>query len=151
MADGVTLEIDTRELEAALKALPKKVAKAKLQKALQLGGEVILEAMIANAPERTDEPTPDGDSLPPGVLKADLHTQVSSHEDGGSIKIGPSTITGHVARWVNNGWALTGHKPGKKQIKEIPGKHFIERAFDESAEKAVNAFLTALSASLENK
>lgn len=148
MADEITLNIDTTKLEAALKDLPEKLAKKAMRNALQAGGDVMLEAMIAAAPERTDEPTPESNSLPPGVLKADLHTEIKMSKGSARVKVGPSQITGHVARWINNGWVLTGHNPGKKEIREIPGTHFIERAFDESAQKAIDTAIQALSDAL---
>jgi hypothetical protein len=157
MSDGFELSIDTREVDAALTALPRKLRGAIMVKALQLAGDVMLEAIVANAPERTDEPTPEGDSLEPGILKADLHTEVVvPNSDGlvangrgfssGSprVKVGPSKIAGHVARWQNNGWNLTSHGKKGKVIRAIPGKHFLEAGFDESADKAIDVFVESL-------
>lgn len=47
-----------------------------MQRALQAGGDVMLDAVVDETPERTDEETPDGDSLPPGILKASMTTEV---------------------------------------------------------------------------
>jgi len=106
------------------------------------------------APERTDEATPEGNSLPQGILREDLHTQVIVSASGESrVKIGPTEIAGHVCRWVNNGWMLTSHgksKAGRKQIKQIPGKHFMEAAIDEAAQSAVDAMIQSLADSLNS-
>jgi HK97 gp10 family phage protein len=153
MSDEFSISINTRELEEALKALPEKVAKKYMMKALQTAGNVLLDAMVSLAPERTDEKTPNGDSLPPGILKYDLHTQTILQDDGGKVRVGPSGIAGHVARWQNDGWMLTGHKPGKKRIHEVadqPGKFFMQRAFDESGEAALEAFTNDLADSIES-
>jgi hypothetical protein len=154
MADEIELVVDTRELEAALRAVPDKLRGEAMRKALQAGGNVLLDAVFAHTPERTDEETPGSTALPPGVMKADMHTQIQmgSASQPPRIKVGPSSVTGHVARWQNDGYTLTkGHRESEKrknasrrQIKSIPGKHFIEAAFDESAQTAVDMFLAVL-------
>ena len=64
----------------------------------------------------------------------------------GPEKLGKANKTGRVAYWQNNGWTLTGHGNwrSRKAIRAIPGKHFLEAAFDESAETATNVFLATL-------
>ena len=148
MSDTIELAVDTRELEAALAKLSTKVQTGIMRDALQAAGNVLLDAQVANAPERTDEEMPDSTALAPGMVKADLHTQIQL---GGAdrlprVKVGPSQLTGHVVRWQNDGYNLTTHrsKSGRKVIKAIPGKHFLEAAFDESAETAVDMFLAVL-------
>jgi hypothetical protein len=147
MANDISLHIETAKLEEQLNNLPEKIRSKYVKAALQTAGDIILQEMVAQAPERTDEPTPDSDSLPPGVLKADLHTQLK----GGAILIGPSEIAGPVARWIEKGWTVTGHgksKRGRKKIKAIPGKHFMSGAVDVAGEAAVNAFVESLSNAL---
>ena len=149
--DDISIQVDTKDLEAMLKALPEKIARRYMKNALQAGGDVILDAMVATAPERTDEVTPEGTSLPPGILKYDLSAQVIQGDNGGKVRVGPTTVAGAVARWQNNGWIQTGHKPGKKKgrfVDDQPGKYFIQRAFDETAESALDAFIETLSAQL---
>ncbi len=161
MAEDIDLIIDTKELDARLSALPGKIQKEYVTKALEAAGNVILEAMVAHAPERTDEETPDSNSLPPGILKADLHAQVIIGQSGARVRIGPTEIAGRVARWINDGWIHTGHgksRRGRKrsrnkdtgEVLEIPGTHFIERATDESGQAALDAAVASLSESLEN-
>jgi hypothetical protein len=151
MAD-LQLNFDTSKFEAALRALPEQMSKNYVNSALQAGGDVILASMKELAPERTDEATPDGTSLPQGILREDLHTQVTVSSDGASrVKIGPTDIAGHVCRWQNNGWMLTSHgksKAGRKQIRQVPGKHFIEAAMDEAGQAAVDALVHSLAESL---
>jgi hypothetical protein len=151
MADTIELRVDTRELEAALKALPDKLARLAAGRALQAAGDVMLEAVVAHTPERTDEITPEQTSLPPGILKADMHTEIQFSRAKGwaAVKVGPSKdIGGLVAYRQNNGWVLTAHggkqKYGEKQIRPIAGKHFLEAAFDESIEVATAVFLDTL-------
>ena len=145
--DVMELSVDTRELEAALGNLSTKLQTNIMRTALQAAGDVLLDAQVAHAPERTDEETPGSDALPPGVLKADLHTQIQmGSQQAPRVKVGPSTVTGYVARWQNDGFNLTtrGSKSGRRIIRAIPGKHFLEAAFDESAETAVDMFLATL-------
>jgi hypothetical protein len=143
------LKIDTSELDAALSKLPDKIQKRILTTALQSSGDVILAAIKAQTPERTDEETPDSNALPPGILREDMHTEVTvSETKGARLRVGPTEIAGHVARWQNNGWTLTSH--GGKKIKDIPGKHFIEAGFDESAQAALDVLTDALADGIEN-
>jgi hypothetical protein len=146
MADDIELKIDTSAFEKKLSELPAQIANNHLRKALLASGDVMLSPMKQLAPERTDETTPDENSLPPGILKEDLQTQVVLGKDGAYVKVGPTAISAHVARWQNNGWMLTSHDG--KQIKQIPGKHFMEAAFDEAAQAAVDAFVNSLAESL---
>jgi hypothetical protein len=144
MADELSITIDTKALDDALSKLPTKLQTRILKQALQAGGDVILEEMRTLAPERTDEDTPDSTSLPPGILKADLQTQVTvSTTTGANVKIGPGEIAGRVAKWQNNGYNLTTHgkKRGRKVIKAVPGKHFIEGAMDTAGQKALDAMI----------
>ena len=146
MADDIQINIDTSQFETKLKALPAAVANRYLRTALQAAGDVVLAPMKQLAPERTDETTPDENSLPPGILREDLSTQVTLGANGAKVKVGPTAVAGHVCRWQNNGWMLTSH--GGKKIKQIPGKHFMEAAFDEAAEAAVEALVNSLAESL---
>jgi Bacteriophage HK97-gp10, putative tail-component len=149
MADDIQINIDTTQFEAKLKALPTAVANRYLRNALQAAGDVVLAPMKELAPERTDEQTPDDNSLPPGILRQDLSTQVTLSENGAKVKIGPTAVAGHVCRWQNNGWMLTSHD-GKK-IRQIPGKHFMEAAFDEAGQAAIEALVQSLSDSLNTE
>ena len=150
--DTIELTVDTRELEWALEQLSQRAAGQVMRDALQAAGDVMLESVVDHTPERTDEETPEQTSLPPGILKADMHTQVglSKKTGTGFVKVGPSKdIGGLVAYRQENGWTLTTHgSPGKhggrKPIRDIPGKHFMAAAFDESAEAAVDVFCETL-------
>jgi hypothetical protein len=156
MADEITLTVDTRACERALMALGEKVRGNIMRRALQAGGDVLAAALEDHTPERTDEDTPTSDALPPGIMKADIKTQIQAGSRlDPRIKVGFGAISAHVAYWQNEGWNLTKggqRKVGKdgkvrgngKVIRAIPGKHFIEAAFDESAESAVDVFTEAL-------
>jgi hypothetical protein len=80
----------------------------------------------------------------------------------GPQKVGKANKFGRVAYWVNNGWTLTGHASRKdagadhgkrgwkkgRQIRPIAGQHFLEKAFDKSANEAVDVFLDTLARGL---
>lgn len=150
--DDFTVSIDPAQiaqLDTKLKSLSLKMQRTYLRKALKAAGTPMLASAQALAPVSTNEPTPDSTSLPPGALRDDLHMVVSvSTRTGASVKVGPSAATAHVANWQENGWMLTGHKPSKKKIKQIPGKHFLASSFDESADSALAAFTASLEGSL---
>jgi hypothetical protein len=150
MSDEFSISVDTRAMEQALIDLGEKVAKKALKTALQAAGDTMLEPMVELAPEHTEDVGSNSTSLPPGMLKADLHTDVMVSGSGGNVRVGPSMDTGHVARWINNGWTLTSHgkKRSRHAIRDIPGKHFLEAAFDESSEEALHVFLDVLSAEI---
>jgi HK97 gp10 family phage protein len=145
MAD-LEITVNTKELEQLLEHLPQKIANQYLRSAAQKAGDAILAPMKALTPERTDEKTPNGNSLEPGALREDLTTQVTLTKHGVRVKIGPTAATAHVCRWQNNGYMLTSHNG--KQIKQIPGKHFMEGASDESGQTAVDAFVDDIQSSL---
>ena len=150
MPDELEFKVDTRELDEALSKLPDKVQKRIVVNALQSAGEVMLAALKAHTPEQTDEPTPGSDALPPGILREDMHTQVTvSETKGARLRVGPTEIAGHVARWINNGWTLTLHN--KTKVRDIPGKHFIEAAFDETAQTALDVLTASIAEQLENE
>jgi len=69
-------------------------------------------------------------------------------KNGAYVKVGPTAVSAHVCRWQNNGWMLTSH--GGKKIRQIPGKHFMESAIDESKQAAVDAFVNSLANSLNS-
>jgi hypothetical protein len=153
MADGLSLKIDTTKFEALLKAMPQRVARRAVRQALQAGGDVIQEAMVAEAPQRTDAPTPGSDALPPGILKADLSVQVTvGTKDDPIVRVGPSRDTAHVAWWIENGFDHVegGRKrKGGKVTKHIDANPFMLRAFDSSISSAVDAMISSLAGSLE--
>jgi len=143
LSDELEFKIDTSQLDEALSKLPDRIQKRIVGNALEAAGDVMLAAIKAHTPEQTDEPTPGSHALPPGILKEDMHAQVTvSESKGARLRVGPTEISAHVARWQNNGWTLTSH--GGKKIKDIPGKHFIEAGFDESAQSALDALTDAI-------
>lgn len=151
MADDLEITIDTKALDDALSGLSIRVQKKIVRKALQAGADVVLASMKALCPERTDEPTPDSNGLPPGILREDLQVDIRvSQTSGASARIGPGEIAGYVGRWVNNGYNLTSHGPkrNRKVIKPIPGKHFMEASTDEAGQKAVDAMVEVVASEL---
>lgn len=150
--EDITLDVDTRALDDALSRLPMVMQKKVLRKALEAAGDVLLESIRGHAPERQQD-TPGG-SIPPGILRADLHTDVEvSEKSGAVVRIGPTTITGHVARWINNGFTLTTHgsKRGRSAVKRkdgkpnpIPGTYFMERGTDEASERALEVLTSTI-------
>jgi hypothetical protein len=152
---------DTSEWENLLKTLPDKVAGMVVEESLAAGGIVLADAMQTEAPERTDEPTPESTSLPPGILKEDISYQIQSKKGlNPRVKVGCTDVASHVAFWIENGFDVVvhGHKSrAEKQGKYVTAKHtpktgkkhvdadpFMARAFESSIEEATNATLAKM-------
>jgi HK97 gp10 family phage protein len=131
-----------QEVERTLKEFAPKLRRKALRKALKAGGDVIATEVKLRAPVRTDVATGRSNALPPGALRADITVQVqtSSNEVAGVAKIGPSPKTDHVARWVEFGHRMVTHRPGQRQIGQVPAHPFMRPAFDSSRDEAVAAF-----------
>jgi HK97 gp10 family phage protein len=148
MADGYSIKVDgLAELDAKLKLLPEEIAKKLFRKALRESGRVIQKEVQSRAPVKVEDSGAKSNSLPPGALKADIKTRVSvsPEKGGGSVSIGPGKKTAHVARWVENGHNIVGHKPNKKKSgKKTKARPFMRPALDASAQKAVETFAKVL-------
>lgn len=83
-----------------------------------------------------------------GVLVGGLDAFIELDSQGrwAEVAVGYGTGLGHLALWLEFGWLLTGHKPGKKPIKQIPPMGFMRAGFDAGVEAAVDAFAEALKA-----
>jgi len=154
--DDLSLTIDTSQWDALLKALPQRVARRAVRQALQVGGDVLAEAMSAEAPLRTDVPTPGSDALPPGALKEDIaaQVQIGTRYDP-RVKVGATVIASHVAWWIENGFDHVegGRKKangeGGKVTKHIEANAFMARTFDSTIGRAVDVMLESLATSLD--
>lgn len=146
MPDDFSMNFSLKEMDVALAALPEKVARKYARDALQAAGDVMLAAMVAHCPERTDESTPNSNSLAPGVLKESLTTQVQMGTRlPPRVKVGAPSETSHVAWWIENGFESV------KGKRHIAGKHFMAAAFDESATRSAEVMLEKLSSSLNGE
>lgn len=165
--DDFTLSVDTTQWEALLADLPKRVRRRAVRSALQAAGDVLRDAIETEAPERTDVPTPGSDALPPGILKADISTQVQvGTKYDPRVKVGPTAIAGRVARWVENGfdhvsggasegsiafktkYGIGGTRKLGTKGEHIDANPFMARGFDASIGQAVDAMLGSLATSL---
>ncbi len=145
----ISIDIDTKALESWLTSIPKRASRRIRGEALQAAGDIILATMVTLAPEMAEEQDPSSNALPPGVLKADLITDVVTSRNGGAyVDIGPTELAGHVCRLQNDGYDLTTHGKweSRKVIKKIPGKFFMEASADETFQAAVDAFTDSVSA-----
>ena len=171
MADSIQITIDTSDLVKRLEQLSKKVAANVLMGALEDSGRImqaaIKEAVVERAPRgASGEPRPykdpNGNSIMPELLAEDIDIDPYVRSDGTScnVAVGPTELTGHVARWLNDGWM---HVHGGRRFanaertrrgkgiedEQIPGTHMFEAGFDESAQAALDAFTTELAAGIE--
>lgn len=166
---SLELQIDTADLVKRLEGLTQKVAKEVLTGALTESGTImqqaIKQAVIDRAPRgASGEPRPyhdpNGNSIPPELLAEDIDIDPYVKSDGhtANVEVGPTELTQHVARWINDGWMHTHggrrktehHKNGKGiEDGQIPGTHFMEAGFDESAQAALNTFTGTLAKGIE--
>jgi len=171
MVDNIQIEIDTSDLVKRLEQLPKKVAAGVLMGALKDSGRVmqaaVKQALIERAPRgASGEPRPykdpNGNSIMPELLAEDIDVDPFVNKTGltANVAVGPTELTGHVARWLNDGWM---HVHGGRRFKNaektrrgpgiedefIPPTHFMEAGFDESAEVALETFTNELAAGIE--
>jgi len=144
--DEIRIDIDTKLLDELLSQLPEKVAKEYMHQALDAAGQILVTEVKANTPVRTGEITNDMKStaLPPGILREDV---TSNNNGKNTLKVGCTSIGSHVMRWVEKGYTLTTHggkKRKRKTIKNIPGKHIMQRAMDTKGAEAIRAFAEKL-------
>ena len=142
MAEAFEMEIvGLEKLDYDLANFPAVVARRIYRKALKAGADMILEAVKANAPVGEHEVTFKSTGLTPGELRDGIIEQIRVDVAKGtaSATVKPNKRVAHVANWIEYGWVLTGHKPGKKEIKHIPAHSFIRRAYEEHREAAFAA------------
>src|SRR5579863_3084621 len=125
----------------------------------------VKQAVVERAPRgASGEPRPykdpNGNSIMPELLVEDIDIDpwVKSNGQSANVAVGPTELSQHVARWINDGWLHThgGHRKTDKrpsgtgiEDEHIPGTHFMEAGFDESAQTALNTFTTTLAAGIE--
>jgi len=169
MSETFALSIDTSDLIKRLEQLPQKVAKGVAIDALTDAGHVmqtaIKQAVVDRSPrgasgEPREYKLPNGNSIMPELLAEDIDIDpmVSKGNKSCNVEVGPTQLTGHVARWINDGWMhvhggrrfLHGKNRGKGiEDEQIPGTHFMEAGFDESAKAATDVFVTKLATGIE--
>lgn len=149
MADDISLDFDFSDFERKLEGFTEKVRGTILKESLAAGGLVLKDAVIAAAPERTDDYT-GGNSLPPGALKEDIGGDVHMNAANGSgvVRIGPSQLTAYVGWWLEKGHDLTTHgsRTNAKVIGHVKETPFMAPAFDAASQQALNAFNDKLAA-----
>lgn len=157
MADQMTIKIDgVRELLGWLDQLPTRFAKAALARALAAAAVPIVAEISDRTPEG-DESERD-ENVAHLVDSIQTVISVDSQGRGGTAEIGFGRM-GYLALWLEFGWKLTGHKPGKKFIKNVPengdmyltgsSRYFMRNGLDASWERAIDAFCDSFSASMD--
>lgn len=133
------------ELERRLKALPGKIAKKLIRRALRSGAKIILAQAKANAPVDT------------GALKKSLKVRAAKRRGRGSVGVTVSTAEGDFkGDQFYASFIEYGHKRGKRPGKgatdareEVPARPFMRPAFDEKKQEAVNVISSTLGAGIE--
>ncbi len=169
MSETFALAFDTSDLIRRLEELPKKVMKEVVIDALTDAGHVmqtsIKQAVVDRSPrgasgEPREYKLPNGNSIMPELLAEDIDIDpyISKGNLSCNVEVGPTALTGYVARWINNGWMhvhggrrfLHGKNRGKGvEDEQIPGAHFMEAGADESAKEAADVFCAKLASGIE--
>jgi hypothetical protein len=156
MAAAVKLE-GFEALDEKLHDLIREKGEQILRKGLRAGGEIIQQAAIEMAPERTDgygggksnAKNPAWD-LPPGALKSDIGLRVGWDKGTGGLTafIGPGKFTRNVAEWVEYGHAVVrggrfsnwGRRGTGQQVGRVKQHPFLRPALEMSEDSAIGAF-----------
>lgn len=148
MSIVLNVKIDYAKVtQMKLNALDKKVRLKVVSKALRAGAKVIQQRAKANAPVRT------------GILKRAITVRASKYigkrkkqrgEVAINAQIGAGNFKGKTfyGAFQEFGWksGWRGQKRGRKQIE---GKHFMQRAGDQSKSEVLAVILSTLKAGIE--
>lgn len=139
MSDEMSIEITgIQEVQHLLDTAPERIVKHAFAKSLAAAAVPVVQELQMRTP------------VEHGDLKAHIMTDIAidANGKGGSAAVGFGR-EGHKALWVEFGHRMVGHKPGKKQVGQVPAHPFIRPAFDASANKAIEAFSETLLESLQ--
>ena len=140
MADEFEIhDYGIEETCAALDALQPSMQKAAIGKALAAGAVPIVSALRSRTPRLT------------GDLAEHIMTDIAldANGKGGTASIGFGKA-GFKARMVEYGHRMVGHKPGKKEIGQVPAQPFMRPTAAASGEAAIEAFSESLAESVDS-
>jgi HK97 gp10 family phage protein len=128
------------QIDAALKELEAKTAKSYVRKALRAGAKPILQAARANAP------------VDKGITKKSIKVRSGGTRRGiisVIIGLGKKWFAGPV--WYGSFQEFGFHIGSRKKSvrRKVPGKHFIEHAYDTQKEAATDAMMGSLREQLQ--
>lgn len=137
-----------KELERDLLALADGEQADKIQrKALRAAANVILPAMLAATPVRTDNVDGRGTSLPLGTLKKSVRARVSVPKNGNAAKaVVDFGKYSHVANFVDGGHI---NPTAKRGLKHTPGTGFVRKVQDVTRDRANAAYLLTLQTEID--
>lgn len=150
MPDNTIITVEgTDQVCAMLAEAPKHAIPLALVRGFTAGGKVIEQYMVGRIPVRT------------GELLADLDVEVALDADsrGGYAAVGfshgGSAERGlgqdYVARFLEYGHRMVGHKPDKKVLGKVEPYPFMRLAAEAAVEEAVEAFANAVMEALERE
>ncbi len=133
-------EIQIRGIEevcALLDSAPSRIVKHAFARALAAAAVPIVQELEARAPAHT------------GDMKAHLIADIAVDQDGkgGQAQIGFGK-QGYIARLVEFGHRMIGHRPNKKELGSVPCHPFMRPAAEAAAQAAVDAFTESMQESL---
>jgi Bacteriophage HK97-gp10, putative tail-component len=150
MGDGVSIKV--KGLDEALAKLNATKAAAMKLRAAKAGARVLQAAIEANTPVSTQ--WSDGsDALPPGFMRSDVAISTvkgTAKSDNPVVSVHFGRLSAHIARFLEFGFTLTGHKPNKKKVRLISTRMgFARSAFDTSQSDITDAIKASLEADMQ--
>jgi hypothetical protein len=139
-----------------LERLPERFAKSALARGLAAAAVPI----VADIADRTPEADEDLRDENITHLVDSIRTEIFIHDkgQGGVAQVGFGK-RGYLALWLEFGWKLTGHKPGKKFIKDVPEmgdtyltgsrRHFMRDGLEAAVDESITKFVTSFANSLD--
>ena len=120
------------EIISLFKALPAKVSEKIQRKSMSKAIALIYLDVKAALPKG-----------PTGNLRKSLKRRIKLNKRTLFLK-GEITVSASHASWIENGFSLTGHKPDKKFIKQVPGRKILKLVFAKHANGIVDKFVEDL-------
>lgn len=139
------------ELCKYIDGMPTQSIKRAISKGLVAGAQPIFKAIENRTPVNYSGI---GGAIKPGALKKGLLTDVAIRQDGtgGSLTIGFKKSVAFVARFIEFGHRIVGHKPLKKDTgKTFSPRPFVRPALSASQDEALTEFTEAVRQSLDSE
>lgn len=137
------------ELRVALRELPMQLQQNAMRIALQAAAKVLAQEVQAAAPVWAGYLSAKRQMKSPrGALRASVRARRRRARRG---EVRSEVYMKFYGRYLERGWNLTGHKPGKKLIRKIGPRKFVEPAFLRAKDRAVEAFADVVRRELVNQ
>jgi hypothetical protein len=139
-----------------LERLHDQYAKSALARALAAAAVPIVADIADRTPELAEGERDENVTHLVDSLRTQIEIDAEGRGGRAQISFGKR---GYLALWLEFGWKLTGHKPEKKFIKNVPEhgdtyltgsqRHFMRDGLEAATEESINKFLNSFAGSLD--